>query len=187
MCFSVAPSVMLSSLAIPMLVRPSAMAARTSRSAGRQGGQRVVGPLANHELGDDLRIEGGPAPGDAAQGIHEVRDVADPILQQVADAARAIGEELGRVLALHELAEYQDRAAWDPAPRLDSGPKPLVALAGGHPDVHHGHVRAMGHDGLHECRSIAHFRHDGAPGLFDEPGNPLADERRVLGDDDAER
>ena len=34
MCFSAAPSVMLSCSAIPMFVRPSAIAARTSRSRG---------------------------------------------------------------------------------------------------------------------------------------------------------
>ena len=143
MCFSVAPSVMLRSLAIPTFVRPSAIAASTSRSRGVSADERVVGAVADHELGDDLGIERRAAAGDAAQRVHELGDVADAVLEQVADAAGAVGEQLGRVLPLDVLAEHEDRRAGHAPARLDRGPEPLVALARRHPDVDDGHVRPM--------------------------------------------
>jgi hypothetical protein len=71
--------------------------------ARRQRSQRIAGSVANHQLGHDLGIERRPASSNATQGVHELRDVAHPVLQQVADAAGTIGEELGCVLALDVL------------------------------------------------------------------------------------
>jgi|GEM_PF-5831860 len=42
-------------------------------------------------------------------------------------------------------------------------------------------------DRRHEGRAVAHLGHDDAPGVTDEPRQPLPDERRILGDDDPER
>ena len=56
-----------------------------------------------------------------------------------------------------------------------------------HPDVDDGHVRAMGDDRLHERRAVADLCHDRAAGLLDQPRDALADERRILGDDHAQR
>ena len=65
--------------------------------------------MADHELRDDLGIQGGPAARDATQGIHEVADIADAVLQQVPDAARPVREQLRRVLPLDVLAQHEDR------------------------------------------------------------------------------
>ena len=71
-------------------VRPALGHRREDLALARgQGRQRVVGPVADHELGDDLGIERRPAAGDAAQRVHELADVADAVLEQVADAAGA--------------------------------------------------------------------------------------------------
>src|SRR6266851_5036702 len=59
--------------------------------ARRQGGQRVAAPP--EQLADDLRVNGGPAEGDAAQRGDELLNVADPVLEQVADAAAVAGVE----------------------------------------------------------------------------------------------
>ena len=187
MCFSVAPSVMSSSVAIPTFVRPSAIAASTSRSRGVRRRQRVVGPVADHELGDDLGIERRAAPGDASQGVHELADVADAVLEQVADAAGAVGEQLGRVLPLDVLAQHEDRRAGHAAARLDRRPEALVALARRHPDVDDRHVRPVRLDRLDERVAVADLGDDRAARLLDQPGDALADERRVLGDDDPQR
>ena len=187
MCFSVAPSVMLRCLAIPTFVRPSAMAARTSRSRGVRAGERIVGAIADHQLGDDLGIERRSAAGDPAQGVHELRDVADAVLEQVADAAGAVREELGRVLALDVLAEHEDRAAGHAPARLDRGSEPFVPLARWHPHVDHGHVRSMLRDRLDERVTVTDLRDDRAARFLDEPGDPFANQDRVLRDHDAER
>ncbi len=112
---------------MPALVRPSAMAPRTSRSRGRQDLEPVVGLAGDHELGDDLGIQGGPAAGDPAQGVHELADVGDAVLEQVADAARPVGQQERRVVALDVLAEDQDRRARHQPAGLDGRAQPLVA------------------------------------------------------------
>ena len=109
MCFSVAPSVMFSSVGDPD-VRPALGHRREDLAlARREARQRVVGAVADHELGDDLRVERRAAAGDPPQGVHELADVADAVLQQVADAAGPVGEELRRVLPLDVLAQDEDR------------------------------------------------------------------------------
>ena len=142
--------------------------------------------MADHELGHDLGIERRTAPGDAPQRIHEVADIADPVLQEVTDPACPIREELRRILPLDVLAEDEDGGARHAPPRLDRGAQTLVALGGRHPDVDDRDVRTMGDDGLDERRTVADLGDDRPAGLLDQPRDSLADERRVLGDDDAE-
>ena len=166
MCFSVAPSVMPSSAAMPD-VRPALGHRREDLAlARRERGERVVGPVPDHQLGDHLGIEGGPAAGDAPQGVHELADVADAVLEQVADAAGAVGEQLGRVLALDVLAEDEDRRAGHAPARLDRRPQALVALGRRHPDVDDRHVGAVLDDGRDERRAVADLGDDRAAGLL---------------------
>jgi hypothetical protein len=54
-------------------------------------------------LGDHFGIHGGAAGRDAAQGADEFGHPADAVLEEVADAAAAVGEELAGVLALDVL------------------------------------------------------------------------------------
>ena len=149
--------------------------------------ERVVRAPRDHELGDDLGIERGPAAGDTPKRIHELADVRDTILQQVAHAAGPIGEQLGRILALDVLAEDEDGRARDQSAGFDRGAEPLVALGGRHPDVDDRDVRPMLDDGLHEGRAVTNLGDDDAPGVGDQARQALADEDRILGDDDAQR
>ena len=174
-------------MAIPTFVRPSAIAASTSRSRGVSAASGSSAPAADHELGDHLGIERRAAASDPAQGVHELADVADAVLQQVADAAGAVREELGRVLALDVLAEHQDRRARARAGAPRSPPAgPRRAGVGG---IRTSTTDTSGRcvdDGLDERRAVADLGDDRAARLLDQPGDALADERRVLGDDDAQ-
>ena len=186
MCFSVAPSEIDEQRRDAHVGAALGHRGQDVALARRQCLQPVVGLARDHELGDDLGVEGGPAPGDTPEGVHELADVRDPVLEQVADAAGAVRQQLRRVLPLHVLAEHEDGRPGNEPTRLDRRAQPLVALGRRHPDVHDGHVRPMVDDRLHEARPVADLRDDLAARVRDDPREALADERRVLGDDDAQ-
>ena len=80
-CVSTVRSVSQSLRAIPMLVRPSAMSASTSRSLGvsvLRGSSCRPGPIKSC---DHFGVERCPTGGDAAQRVEEVVDVEDPVLE----------------------------------------------------------------------------------------------------------
>ena len=141
----------------------------------------------DHQLRDHLGIERGATPGHASQRVHELPDVGDTVLEQVADTTGSIRQQLGRVLVLDVLAEHEDRCPGDPAARLDRGPQALVTLGGRHPHVDHRDVGPVLDDGVHERRAISHLGDDLAPGIEDQPRQTLADQRGVLGDDHPQR
>ena len=131
-------------------------------------------------------IERRAATGDAPQCVHEFRDVADAILEQVADTAPTSASSSRRVLPLDVLAQHEDRRARHATARLDRGLEALVALRRRHPDVDDGHVGPVLHDGRDEGVAVADLGHDRPARLLDEPRDALADERGILGDDHAE-
>ena len=124
-CFSTAPVVSTSSRAIAAFERPSAISESTSVSRGVRRSSGPSTPPAREQLRDDLRIERGAAGRDAPHGVDEVVDVHDPVLQQVADATAAVGEQLRRVGLLDVLRDDQHpvpgRARAARAPR--AGPR----------------------------------------------------------------
>ena len=71
----------------------------------------------------------------APNGVDEVGDVHDPVLEQVADAAAAVGEELGRVGQLDVLGDDEDRGGGPALPELESGAHALVAKRRRQPNV----------------------------------------------------
>ena len=74
--------------------------------ARRELGQRTVaGPARVDQRRDDLRVQRRPAVADAPHGLHEGPHLADALLEQVADAAAAVGEQLGGVDRLHVLGQ----------------------------------------------------------------------------------
>ena len=152
----------------------------------RERGERVIRPARHHQLRDDLRIERRATAGDASERVHELADVADAILEEVPDTTTAIGEEFRRVLPFDVLAQDEHRRPRHLAAGLDRGSEAFVTLRRRHPNVHDGHVRAVGDDRLDERRAVGDLGHDRAPGLLDQPRDALADERRVLGNDDAQ-
>ena len=77
--------------------------------------------------GDHLGVQGGAAGGDAAQCVDELLHAGDAVLEQVADAAGAVGEQLAGVLPFHVLGQHQDRQPRPTAARLDGGAQAFVA------------------------------------------------------------
>ena len=69
---------------------------------------RVVA-AADHQLGDDLGVQRGAAGGDPAHRVEEVADVRDPVLEQVADRAGGLRQQVGGVALLHVLGQHQKR------------------------------------------------------------------------------
>ena len=129
MCFSTAPSVTTSSRAIAAFVRPWAISSSVSRSRAVSASigvalQRAVA-LA-HQRADHLAVQRRAAGGDPADRVDERPDLGDPLLEQVADAALAGGQQLARVGRLDVLGEHQHRQLRMAPPRLQRRPDPLV-------------------------------------------------------------
>jgi hypothetical protein len=123
----------------------------------------------------------------APERVHEFAHVADPVLEEITDAAGAIGEQLRRVLALDILAEDQHRRSRNLPASLDRRPQSFVALARWHPHIDNRHIRAMREDGLDERWPVTHLGDHDAARLLDQPRDSLANEGRILRDDDPER
>ncbi len=118
--------------------------------ARRQPLERAACASPREELRDDLGIERRAAVRDAPDGVDEVGDVHHAVLQQVADAAVAVGEQLGRVGLLDVLRDDEDRRLGDAAPGLDGGPDALVAERRRQPDVDDRDVRLLRRDHAEE-------------------------------------
>ena len=82
--------------AIARFVRPSAMRPSTSRSRSVSDVERTVVAAAAEHLGHHLRVEDRAAGRHALDGVGEPLDVGQPVLEQVADALGAAGEQLAR-------------------------------------------------------------------------------------------
>src|SRR4051812_30869231 len=127
-CFSTAPSVTTRRSADAGVVRPPALKASTPRPprggssstpfsvppplgqgaeplalGRRELVEHAVLGAAAEELGDRLGVHRGPALGHAADGVDELLHVGDAVLEQVADAAAAVRQQLGRERALDVL------------------------------------------------------------------------------------
>ena len=80
------------------LERPSAIRASTSRSRALSTSSGLGAALARDQQPHDRRVECRAALRNAPHGLGEVVDVGDAVLEQVADALGALGQELHRVL-----------------------------------------------------------------------------------------
>jgi hypothetical protein len=139
---------------------------------GGQGVQRRA--AAGEELGHHLRVERGPAGRDPVQRVQELLHPAHPVLEQVADPARAAAEEFGRVGRLDVLGEHEDRQPGDLPAGRERGAQALVAEARRHPDVQHGDVGAMRFQGREDLRPSARDGHHLVPGGGEQQDQPFA-------------
>ena len=85
-----------------------------------------------------------PPDGDAAEGVEELVDVGDAVLQHVPEAAHVAREQLLGVALLDVLREHQDRQPLVQAAQVDRRPQALVGVGRGHPDVGDEHVGQLG-------------------------------------------
>ena len=135
---------------------PSARAPTRSLSVSPLSGELASPALRVHQPLDDLRVEGGAAARDVAQGADELVDVRDPLLEQVAEPRDAVGEQLEGVVLLDVLREHHhaDRRVVGPdlLGRIDA----LGGVGRRHPDVgEHGVGLVLGH-GLQQRLRVGH-------------------------------
>ena len=148
-----------------------------SRSSGPSWRRR------ENSCGDHVGIERGAAVGDAPDRLQEVGDVHDAVLEQVADATAAVGQQLLGVGLLDVLGDDQHRGAGDPAAGLERRAQPLVAIAGRQADVDDGEVGLLRHHLADQRVAVRHRRHHRDPVVAQQTSEPVAQERQVLGDD----
>ena len=106
-CFSTALSVITSFSAIPLLERPWAISSSTSRSRGESSSSGSVRRRRPSICADDLGVEHRAALADGADGVRERVEVADAVLEQVADALGAVADQVDRVALLDVLGEHE--------------------------------------------------------------------------------
>src|SRR5579875_2481136 len=138
------------------------------------------------ELCDDFRVECGSAGCDPAHGLDELVDVHDPVLEQVADAAASVGEELVGVCVLDVLGDDEDRRGGSAPAYLQRGAQALVAEARRQAHVDDRDVRLLFEDAIHERVSVADRRDDVEAVVAQQPRQAVAEQREVFGDHDAQ-
>ena len=107
-CFSTAPSVTTSRSAIAAFERPSAISERTSRSRGVRSSRRESRrpPSSCATASGSSAVT---ALGDPPDRLDEVAHVGHAVLEEIAHAAAAVGEQLRRERLLHVLREDEHR------------------------------------------------------------------------------
>ena len=137
--------------------------------------QRTVVARARQQPGDDLRVERGAAGGDAPQRGGELVDVADAVLEQVAEPCGALREQPRRDAGLDVLGEDHDAHLRVPGADLVRGAQALVGVRRRHPDVDDRDVRLVLRDLRRSSSSAdAACASDLDPGAPQERGDALA-------------
>ena len=108
----------------------------------------VVLAAAEHPR-DDLRIQRGPACGDAGDRVDEALDGTHTLLEEIADSLGVVPDQLERVALIVELGEYEHAGLGPPTADLDRRPQTIVSVAGRSgpepdADLVHGDSRANG-------------------------------------------
>src|SRR5204863_363346 len=130
MCSPRAPPVTLSS---PGLPAPAAIADVANASMSSAPARAAMSRILDIEVA--LR--------DAAYGVDELLHVGDAVLEQVADAAAPVGQQLGRERALDVLREDEHRQARHLHARLERRADALVGERRRQPDVDDADVRLV--------------------------------------------
>src|SRR6188508_1161816 len=153
----------------------------------RQLVERAVGAGPSEEPRDDLRVDDRLAGRDAADRIGEVADPGHMLLEEIADRGRALTQEVDGVPRLDDLREDEDAdgrvGASDLARRLEA----LGRVGRRHADIDHEDVRARCADELDEPVDPVGLADDLEPAGSERRRDGLAQEHRVIGEDDAQR
>ena len=179
--FSTGRSVITSLSAIPWFDRPSAISSSTSRSRGVSSAIGSSRRSLREEGRDDDRVERRAAVGDPSDGGDEVVDVADPVLEQVADALGRVGEQLHREAQLDVLREDEHTDRRVSRANLDRRAEPLVGVSRGQADVDDRDVGRVAAQLAQEIVGVPHCAKRRTR-LVEEPRDTLAQKNAVLGD-----
>ena len=116
------------------------------------------------------------------RGVDEDRDVGHPVLQQVTDPFGVVLEQPERVPRLEILRQHEHADLGMLGSDRVGGDEAFVGVGRRHLDVDDHEVGTLCCDGAEQLVGIAGLGDDLEARLFEEEGNALADERRVVGD-----
>ncbi len=151
----------------------------------RQGVDRTCPPLAADQARHHVRIEHRPAAGDAADGVGEHAQIADFLLQQVADASSAVRNEIEGVAVLQELGQDQDTCSRTVGTDLKGRPEPVISMVRRHLDVGDDNVRAVHASHLYQAACVIRGADYVESALLQDVHDPFPDEGLILAHDDA--
>ena len=134
---------------------------------GRERGERVVAPSALENLGDDVGIQDELTARHPLDRAEEGVDVADPVLEEVAEGASAIGEEIRQVACDDVLAQQQDGGTRPLVADAGGGAQALVGVGRRHADVGDDDVGPQPQRLAHEGLAVPHSPDDLVPAVGD--------------------
>ena len=151
--FSTARRVITSASAMPWLDRPAAISSSTSRSRGVSCGERVVAAPPHERASRRCPGRWPSRRRHPADRRDEVLDIADPVLEQVADAVSGVGQQRHGEPELQVLRQHEHADRRVVAPDLQRGPHPLVGVRGRQTNVDDRDVERVGPDRRADRRS----------------------------------
>src|SRR5262249_15587905 len=118
-------------------------------------------------------------------GIDEIGDVEDAVLEQIPDASAAgLSQQFRRVGRLDILREDEDGGVRCGSTKLEGGAQAFVAEVGRQADVDDCDVRLLAERRVDKGVCVGTRRDDVETVVAEEPCEPLAEEREILGDYD---
>ena len=142
----------------------------------------VAAPPAD-ELRDDRRVERRAALPHTPDRGGELAHVGDPVLEQVADALGALGEQLHRVRRLDVLGEDEHADLRIRLADLLRGPEAFVRVRRWHADVDDDDVRRVAAHLQHQVIGGAGLPDDLEALVLEQPRDALAQKDGILGED----
>ena len=166
------------------LDRPSAISARTSRSLPVSVPSESARLLAANSWRTTSASRTVPPRATLVIASMKSLDVGDPVLQQVADAGGELGEQFGRRARLDVLGEDQHADPGVVAADRHRRAQALVGVRRRHAHVDDRDVRLVTPDRQQQRVGVPTAATTSCPRRASVCGEPVAHDRRVLGDHD---
>ena len=171
--------------AMALIGLPSATMLSSSSSARVRPPGETTG--ADQRL-DDRGVQRGAAGGHRADRIHQLVSLGHVVLEQVAVAGRALGQQRDGVLGVLVLGQDHDPGPRVPLAQLLRRVDALPLERRRHPDVGHEHLRVGGGRAVHQLVVVGGHAHHGQVGVpLDEGAHALADDQVVVREKDRDR
>jgi hypothetical protein len=135
--------------------------------------------------GNHLRVQHGPARGHAPDRVDETWDIADAMLEEVADALGTVGQKPARVMILQELRQHEHGDVGLRGADLTRGAEPVVGAFRGHLDVGDDYVGLVRPGLTNQVGSVRGNGNDIETSLRQDVNYTLANERLILAYDDS--
>src|SRR5438309_2518123 len=142
-------------------------------------------PSPAHQLRHDGRVDCRSTVAHPADHVGECREIGHAVLEEVADAVGSKLQEGEGMLGLDVLGEDEnvDLAVLLPDPPC--GHQAFDGMGGGHADVDDGQLCGVGTELPEQRLPVTCLSDDLEPDLSEHPGQPFAEEHRVVGQNQA--